>query len=626
MVGGETVGESLDEVVDENETTKVDISIDFDAMVVFVNGQKLPYNAEPLPRNDDSLWIDLGGDNSHVACIGIRELRVSGVQIKLEYGTPIGLKYCDPGDELEIAEESLDKDLGHTDNSEHENSVDKQDKEQILEKTKELDEINEENNGEASEVDPNQAEKQFEKEKIQEQSEFEKSNQENMAKKLDELLNQPEILNDFAATTAKSADPEVPNCLPHQRAACGSNFRNCVGIRNSEGRLFEHKFNCICKSGFSGKFCQFSLLPRSCFEAFALNTGTVNEPGVYELDVDGSGPLMPTWAFCNRDAVTVVEHNMPNDTIIRTTAEESDKFFPISYKFFPQPQLKKLIGNSFSCKQSVAYKCQNAALGFATNQTWFDVASGKVVKHIGSKADQCPCAEENCLDKKKCNCDSLQETADEGILYGEESGITTVFAVRNVDGNGMGKMTLSALECEGNAGHFPENSITFKSAAAALNHTTPEPVEYFEFEFRTIQDDIESLVTQQQGELTAQISLLDAYTLQLKITENGGPLAQSTVKSQSNTFGSINRQIPIKDQRPEMAQDSRGSHPRPGPVRCGRPQRHPESGKQNASIKNRLWILSRIRRNPNASNILILENVLVSAKTDLFIEAKDAKK
>lgn len=82
-------------------------------------------------------------------------------------------------------------------------------------------------------------------------------------------------------------------------------------------------------------------------------------------------------------------------------------------------------------------------------------------------------------------------------------------------------------------GHHPENSITFKTSAAALSHMASKSIEYLEFEFRTIQENIESLVTLKTGELTAQISLLNSYTFQLKIKENKNFLVESTIKSQS---------------------------------------------------------------------------------------------
>lgn len=73
-----------------------------------------------------------------------------------------------------------------------------------------------------------------------------------------------------------------------------------------------------------------ALFPRSCYDA--IKFFQEKEPGVYELDLDGSGPMAPTFAECTDKGATIVAHNMPNNTVIRSPGEESSKYFPVAYK------------------------------------------------------------------------------------------------------------------------------------------------------------------------------------------------------------------------------------------------------------------------------------------------------
>ncbi|KAE9550130.1 hypothetical protein FO519_006667 [Halicephalobus sp. NKZ332] len=349
----------------------------------------------------------------------------------------------------------------------------------------------------------------------------EKDNQDVVDKKVNELVDQPGILEDSKNTT------NLPNCLPDQRAQCGPDSKSC------ESNSGYDSFICNCKPGYAGRVCQFSLLPRSCYEAFSLNTGYVNEPGAYEIDVDGSGPLRSTWAYCNKDAVTVVEHNMPDSTVIRSSENFTDQYFPISYKLFPQMQLKTLIENSFNCQQNLKFDCRKTPLSFRSNLTWFEVATGKMIKQIGPDFDTCPCSKSGCLQNRKCNCDSLEETFDEGFLTGQNAGITTIFALKYSTEEGEGKFTLSPLKCEGNSGHHSGNSITLKSKRSTLDYSAEKEIEHLEFEFRTIEENIESLAHFETGNFSTTISLKNGHILSVMVIEDGTIPEETVIMSQA---------------------------------------------------------------------------------------------
>ena len=57
-----------------------------------------------------------------------------------------------------------------------------------------------------------------------------------------------------------------------------------------------------------------ALLPRNCDDVFSAG---FSDPGTYIIDVDGSGPLLETYAYCE-NGQTIVPHNMPNYTEIKS--------------------------------------------------------------------------------------------------------------------------------------------------------------------------------------------------------------------------------------------------------------------------------------------------------------------
>uniref|UniRef100_A0AC35GGL4 Uncharacterized protein n=1 Tax=Panagrolaimus sp. PS1159 TaxID=55785 RepID=A0AC35GGL4_9BILA len=342
--------------------------------------------------------------------------------------------------------------------------------------------------------------------------------------------NKPDDVSDQRPIPRPDANSPPDTCLPQQRDLCGTNSKGCEGIKNTTD------FNCTCRDGYAGKRCQFSLLPRSCYEAFALNTGKINEPGAYELDVDGSGPLRSSWAYCNKDGHTIVEHNMPNETLIRQSIDTTDKYYPISYKLFENAQLKKLIEQSEKCNQNIKFECNRSPLSFSTNTTWFETATkpGGMVKQIGDKPDQCECPEGGCKEGRHCNCDSLMETSDEGILTKDNAGITVIYALKNPFNEADAKMkaTLSPLKCSGNAGNAEGNSVTLKAVSSALGFQALDELTHFEVQFRTLQADIPSLISL-DGSYEIIVSLRGGHNIDIKKKENEQEIVVANIMSQS---------------------------------------------------------------------------------------------
>lgn len=55
------------------------------------------------------------------------------------------------------------------------------------------------------------------------------------------------------------------------------------------------------------------------------------EPGIYMIDVDGSGPLPESYLYCD-NGHAIIPHNMPNNTLIRSK-NSGNLHLHIIYKF-----------------------------------------------------------------------------------------------------------------------------------------------------------------------------------------------------------------------------------------------------------------------------------------------------
>uniref|UniRef100_A0A914UNU8 Uncharacterized protein n=1 Tax=Plectus sambesii TaxID=2011161 RepID=A0A914UNU8_9BILA len=268
-------------------------------------------------------------------------------------------------------------------------------------------------------------------------------------------------------------EPPLVTCQPPDQMKC-QNGGTCM-------KNFEGKLSCACVSGFIGLYCQFSDLPRSCQEAYDLGE---KAPGVYQIDVDGNGPLRDSYVLCE-DGVSTVTHNMPNGTIGRSYTA-SDQILPLTYRLFSPDQLGLLVKRSSECVQYLRYDCSQAPLHFQEKQTWFEsVALPETsIAKIGHTDNACPCYEsDTCQYRKRCNCDANEIGADEGMLYGLQAGITKIYVLQD-KGQNDGRFTVGPLQCKGNA--LSANAVTMRSREVPL-----ETVEWkgrsFSFWFRTSQ-------------------------------------------------------------------------------------------------------------------------------------------
>uniref|UniRef100_A0A1I7YPB6 EGF-like domain-containing protein n=1 Tax=Steinernema glaseri TaxID=37863 RepID=A0A1I7YPB6_9BILA len=316
-------------------------------------------------------------------------------------------------------------------------------------------------------------------------------------------------------------------CLPREETYCRNSVK-CIKKGDNPQPI------CVCKENYFGTYCQYSYWPRNCHDALFFGE---KEKGVYKLDVDGSGPLEMVYATCS-DGNTTVTHNMPPGYPIRQPSENYNKFFPISYKTFVEKKaLQMLVQRSLHCEQTAQYECHRAPLNFAFNATWFtSVASEDSIRQMGAEKNTCACqASHNCLNKMNCNCDNeeIPGLFDQGVFRDEHAGVDNIYVLKNhEESSGTGKLTLGPLKCWGEKGHSLRHTLTLKNEAASAETITWEG-EKLEFEFRTNQENIASLLTAHKGSTWLRIQLKEGRKLELRTSADVKMPNSTEILSQS---------------------------------------------------------------------------------------------
>ncbi|XP_048758506.1 axotactin-like isoform X3 [Ostrea edulis] len=224
--------------------------------------------------------------------------------------------------------------------------------------------------------------------------------------------------------------------------------------------------SCDCSSSaYQGKYCQFSRYRSTCDSYYQSGW---RRSGVYIIDVDGSGPVEPTYINCQMGikedgdyyGQSVVEHNLNNHTQVRGTTLP-DLMIRLTYREMEFVELQQLTKTSAWCEQYIQYRCVNAPIGLG-NLTNFKSVDGTVVQYIGD-VDQT--FSPGCS-KRACNCDS-------DLVYQEDSGfnrITSQLPISEVSvyqftdfiaPESIGTLTIGPLKCWGNKESLSSSAVTF---------------------------------------------------------------------------------------------------------------------------------------------------------------------
>ncbi|KAJ8305373.1 hypothetical protein KUTeg_015918 [Tegillarca granosa] len=280
---------------------------------------------------------------------------------------------------------------------------------------------------------------------------------------------------------------------------------HCLGGTHCEhgGKCVSNWNGVICdcsKTPYIGKACHFPKYKRTCDSYYQAG---MTESGVYQLDLDGTGPLDPTYVNCNmgykyRDELygkTVIDNNFDAKTKIRDSA-----------------LLLQLTDQSTWCRQYVQYDCYDAPLKLG-DETFFKAANGEVVEYIGAdKPGKCLCSlNSSCSQDKGCNCDSSMKNWQQDCGYNTKktqlpiTEITVLQSTRKSSAKAL--LTLGQLECWGTNRQSPAKSVTFKTATSFIQ-LAPWTTGDLQFSFRT----------HQQRALLLYQSAVSANTNYLKIT------------------------------------------------------------------------------------------------------------
>ncbi|CAL4099000.1 unnamed protein product, partial [Meganyctiphanes norvegica] len=232
---------------------------------------------------------------------------------------------------------------------------------------------------------------------------------------------------------------------------------------------------CDCgDSGYVGNSCHFSEYKKSCEQYHIIG---YTETGIYKIDLDGDGPLRPTYVRCKFDEITgetatIVHHNLKKKYEVRNNGLQ-DFAVNITYRDFDDEMLLNLIDNSAHCRQRVTYDCIRAPLDLSIS-TWFSSPAQNYFSNFGTKTPGlCHCKEsDSCYNEKVvCNCDMNDNTPrrDVAILKNRDHMPLTSAVFRQSqykDSRTDGKFTVGPLECKKEA--TERHVVSFKTRESFL--------------------------------------------------------------------------------------------------------------------------------------------------------------
>ncbi|XP_063840156.1 axotactin-like isoform X3 [Scylla paramamosain] len=272
-------------------------------------------------------------------------------------------------------------------------------------------------------------------------------------------------LRSLAGTNVAQKDVIYDGCRvlgPCDRPGSCEHGTTCTLDANDE-------IQCDCAdSGYTGKTCHFSLYKTSCEEYHQIG---YNKSGVFRIDVDGNGPLPPSFVKCNFNSLTgvtntIVENNLPEKYEVRGPGLGNLQV-DIKYRDFSDEMFQALIEKSESCSQNIRYDCRRSPLKLSTH-TWFSSPSEKYIASFGSKVPGlCRCKEIGACDKADvaCNCDAVDGLARSDIAVITQPDLMPLTSMVFLeDKKGMreeseGRITLGPLICATKA--TKEQTVSF---------------------------------------------------------------------------------------------------------------------------------------------------------------------
>lgn len=315
-----------------------------------------------------------------------------------------------------------------------------------------------------------------------------------------------------------------------------------------------NNFYCNCdKTGYKGAVCHISSYQPSC-EMHSQYTIMDGQEYV-TIDPDGSGPISPFPVVCNGKTGSTV----PVETWIR-----HDSMGLITVNGFQAPDyyvrkvvyetdmagLTEVIERAVSCKQEITYKCNNSRLmedvsvssgtpgtggvSSAMRKT-FGYWVGRTFQDMhywggaapGTFKCECGLTENGCMrGKTSCNCDSLMDTSDSGLLLHKD--YLPVLEMHfgdtgTLSDNKVGQHELGELICAGD--NMLDNVITFRKADAVLEFPTFDGDKAGDIWFQFKTTAMDGVMIHNTGETEndfIQIRMINGDTIQFRYNVGNG--------------------------------------------------------------------------------------------------------
>ncbi|XP_028637072.1 contactin-associated protein-like 3 isoform X1 [Grammomys surdaster] len=286
-------------------------------------------------------------------------------------------------------------------------------------------------------------------------------------KVVDPIAVQEEVLGDFSDLQIDSCGM-VDRCLP-------SYCEHGSGCTQSWDT-----FSCDCEgTGYTGATCHSSIYEQSC-EA---HRHRGRPSGLYYIDVDGSGPLVPFLVYCNMTADTtwtVVHHGGPDGVTVRGGPEGHIRSATFSYAA-SAAQLHAVVEVADHCEQQVDLQCRTSGpldTGDGTSLSWWVGRTNETYTYWGGSLpdpQKCTCGlEGNCIDSQyHCNCDAdLNEWTSDTIVLSQKEHLPVTEMVVTDTGRSHfeAAYTLGPLLCQGDKSFW--NSASFNTEASYLHFPT----------------------------------------------------------------------------------------------------------------------------------------------------------
>ncbi|GFN94779.1 neurexin-4 [Plakobranchus ocellatus] len=258
-------------------------------------------------------------------------------------------------------------------------------------------------------------------------------------------------------------------------------------------------FMCNCdETRYEGELCHTSSAHISCemHKYYSNNEG--REDAL--IDVDGSGPLEPFMASCERGAdgeiITYIKHDSMGPILVNGYQDPGSYVRKITYEAKEILALEEIIDRSRMCRQNVVYRCQNAKFlrdpGILTDKTiktwgWWVGRTHQIMRYWGGAAPgsgKCKCGlqEEGCGPQSStCYCDKINNLGDVGgdiqidqgyLMHKEYLPVLELHLgdTGSATDNKWAEHDIGELECFGD--NLFDNTVTFTQKSGALTFPT----------------------------------------------------------------------------------------------------------------------------------------------------------